>query len=209
MKHWRSMLALALMFVVAASGTVSAEAKPNSKAVVTVSLTAVVEEVLDPFGLVCSGVAAGDTITATYTYNPLTPDTDPNDNTGAYVNDAAPSGFRVDLGDAIVKTDTALFEFLVLLVDNTSFGSDFYRVSSNGALVPTACGVTSGLILFHLDDPTHSALTSVALPTTPPNLADFTSNRLEIFGGDGNNNYYIRAHVTSASLCEEKKPKKC
>jgi hypothetical protein len=209
MTQWRLVLALVLTVVVAASGTVSAEAKPKPKAFVTVSLAAVVEEVSDPFQLVCSDVAVGDTITATYTYNRRTPDTDPNDNTGAYVHVARPSGFRVDLGDAIVRTDKTLFEFQVLLIDNTAFGSDTYQVVSNGALVPTPCGVTSGLILFQLDDPTHTALNGVTLPTTAPNLADFTGNRLEIYGVDGNNNFYIRAHVTSTSLCDKKKPKKC
>ena len=209
MKYLRSILALTLVGVVALSGTLSAEAKPKPKSLVTISLVAEVEEVLDPFELVCSNVAAGDIITATYTYDRGTPDTDPNDNTGAYLNGAAPSGFHVDLGDAIVETGKKLFDFQVLLIDNTSFDADYYQVTSNGALAPTRCGVNSGLILFQLDDPTRTALTSVALPATPPNLAAFANNRLEIYGSDGTNNYYIRAHVTSASLCEEKKPQKC
>jgi len=67
-------------------------------------------------------------------------------------------------------------------------------------------------IAWQLDGPTLNAISSEALPTVAPVLADWQS----IFGltiesrASYNTGFFIRAHVTSAErICSKKSRKKC
>lgn len=165
----RWMLSLALLVGVAASSgvTTHAQAKPKKTQLVTVSLTAIVETVDDSFGILCSDVAVGDVITASYTYNPLTSDSNALDYVGDYEHTAAPAGLQVDLGGAVAATDPANVLFLLELVnDFPGDGSDNYLLRSYNNL-PMECGSPVGHVAWQLDDPTGTALTSTALTAAP------------------------------------------
>ena len=173
------------------------EAKPQKPKLVTISLTAVVEFVDDPYGVLCSDVAPGDVITATYTFDARTPDTNALDVVGDYWQQESGTGFRVDLGDAATETDPSNIGFLVEVVNN--YPGDYYVVRSYNNL-PLTCGSAVIHIGWQLDDPTGTAFQSTALSRKAPDLYDFVSFGLDIAGQDFDTgaSFLIRSHVTSA-----------
>jgi len=188
----------ALLGVAAGIPAATVEAKPQRPKLVTVSMTAVVEFVDDSLGVLCSDVAPGDVITATYTFDPLTPDTNPLDVVGDYFQQASGAGFRVDLGDAVTETDPGNIVFLVEVVND--YPGDYYVVRSYNNL-PLSCGSTVSHIGWQLDDPTGTAFRSTDLSRKAPDLEDFVSFfGLDIEGQDYETGAYfrIRAHVVSA-----------
>ena len=86
-------------------------------------------------------------ITATYTFDPLTPDTNPLDVVGDYFQQASGAGFRVDLGDAVTETDPGNIVFLVEVVSD--YPGDYYVVRSYNNL-PLSCGSTVSHIGWQL-----------------------------------------------------------
>ena len=174
-------------------------------AVVTINITALVALVDDPASVLGGAINVGDTITATYTYDSTTPDSNPLPTVGDYRHSSPPYGITVNAGGFVFETDPNNVDFLVEIVndhgdpprDNYLLRSYNNLQLSNGALV--------GHISWQLDDPTATAFSSEALPKVPPVLADWESIfglvlRLDGLGVPFGPEYFIRAHVTSADL---------
>jgi hypothetical protein len=105
-----------------------------------------------------------------------------------------PHGIFLNVGDFDFETDLANVDFLVEIADNYSSRDNYLLRSYNN--MPLSNGTFVDHISWQLDDPTGNALSSDALPTTPPVLDDWQSIvglRLE-----GDRAFLINAHVTSA-----------
>jgi hypothetical protein len=145
-------------------------------------------------------IVEGQPFTGTYTINAAAPDENLSAQIGDYWHRSTPYGVTVRIGDRVFRTDPDAVEFLVETVngfhhiDNYVFQS--YRNLAIG-------DVTVDQISWQLDDPAHSALSSDALPATPPVLSQWQ----EIFGLDvtgefGTDSFFIRGHITSIAACE-------
>jgi hypothetical protein len=155
-------------------GTSSATTLAKPK-IVTIALTASVEIVEDFAGILCSNIAEGDTLTATYTYVTGATDTNESEFVGDYQYLAPPNGIRVDLGDQVTETDQSNVNFSVEVVnDFPEDGSDAFLLISN-VNTPLPCGSPIDVIDWQLDDPTGKAFKNTALPGSAPKLADFES----------------------------------
>ena len=161
---------------------------------VTIHITAEVKYVDDPGGLLEDKVTVGDAITGSYSYNSDTPDNNPMSSLGAYWHYSSTYGINLSVGGFVFQTDPDNVE-LLLGIDNGTYGHDTYHIISYNNL-PLSNGVEVNHILWQLDDYSSAALSSDALPTTPPVLEDWESNYLLMtFGYKGGSN--IQARVTN------------
>ena len=173
---------------------------------VTIVISAQVAEVYDATGLLNGQVQVGDTVTGQYTYDLLTPNTSSHPQVGDYWHYEPPNGLVVQVSGLIFQTDPDHIEFLVELVDNHN--ADNYLVRSYRNL-PLSRGVLVRHIAWQLDDPSMTALSTIALPAIEPDLADWQSifgltlegcsESLSTPGECGDFDFFIRAHVTSAT----------
>jgi hypothetical protein len=171
--------------------------------VITINITAQVETVDDPDNILGGAINVGDIITGTYTYNPATADSNALPTVGDYRHTSSPCGITVNAGGFVFQTDPSNIDFLVEIVnDHGTPARDNYLLRSYNNL-PLSNGALVEHIAWQLDDPTATALSSEALPTTPPILTHWES----IFGltltghdpGDPTgSDYFVRAHVTAA-----------
>jgi hypothetical protein len=109
----------------------------------------------------------------------------------------------------IFKTDPSNVYFLVEICNNhgSPNPSDNYLLRSYNNL-PLSNGIHVDHIAWQLDDDTCTAISSIALPTTPPRLGDWQS----IFGltltgydpSDEFKTYFVRAHVNKVTAVNEK-----
>jgi hypothetical protein len=175
---------------------------PNS--VITINITAQVETVEDPDNILGGAINVGDTITGTYTYDPTTADSNAAPTVGDYQHTSSPCGITVNAGGFVFRTDPSNVRFIVEICNDhgTPTARDNYLLRSYNNL-PLSNGALVEHIAWQLDDPTATALSSEALPTTPPILTHWES----IFGltltghdpGDPTgSDYFVRAHVTAA-----------
>lgn len=163
---------------------------------ITIHLTAEVTYVDDLADLLEGMVTVGDIITGSYSYDSDTLDTNPLDTVGAYWHYNAPYGFNLSTDSLVFQTDPDNVYFLVSVL-NDHTGMDAYLLRSYSNL-PLSNGVLVDHISWQLDDYSATALSSDALPTTPPVLEDWGFDwglRIE-FGFKGSSK--IRAEVTSA-----------
>jgi hypothetical protein len=174
-----------------------APAAPAAANTVTVEFVARVETVRNPSGL-CAAVAPGDRIAGRYRYTLGVQDSNEGDFVGDYAYPAPPNGIQLRIGGQVTGSDPADTSFLLEVVnDFPGNGSDSYVIHSFNNL-PLTCGSPVDHISWQLDDPTGTALSSTALPSRPPRLADWTSLLgLTISGGNLPGVYAIRAHVTA------------
>lgn len=163
---------------------------------ITIYLTAEVTYVDDFDNLLEGKVTAGDIITGSYSYDSDTPDDNPMSSAGAYFHYSPPYGISLSVGGLVFQTDPDNVEFLIG-IDNGTYGTDTYGLRSYNNL-PLSNGVEIEYIHWQLDDLTLTALSSDALPTTPPVLEDWQYDRglLIKFGFYGESS--IMARVTSA-----------
>jgi hypothetical protein len=166
----------------------------------TINLTAQVAVVEDPQGALGGAINPGDTITGSYTYNLATPDSNTLPTVGDYWH-IGPGVYGISLqaGDLVFRSNPADVMFLVELVnDHGTPASDNYLLRSYHNL-PASCGVLVEHISWQLDDPSLAALSDTRLSAKPPVLSAWQS----IFGlmiEGPSFSWYIRAHVTSATL---------
>lgn len=166
---------------------------------------AITAEVASTNGDLGGVIGVGGVITGTYVYESTTPDTNSLSTVGDYRHSTAPFGITLNAGGFVFRTDPNNVNFLVEIVNNHgSPASDNYLLRSyNNIFDVGSSGDTH--ISWQLDDPTLAALSSEALPTVPPVLADWQSVvGLTIASGGS----FIRSHVTSANLCTDTSPKK-
>ncbi len=187
------LLAITLLLGLACSPATASGAR------VRVDITATVRVVDDPENILNNAVAPGDTVTGTYTYDSSAVDSNPLLQVADYRYTTAPNGIRLTINGLSFATDPANVDLIIELADNYQERDNFVLISYNNLFAVSAPGpVVSNIISWQLDDPTQTALSSVALPRRPPVLADWQS----IFGLDissfGDSQFHIRADVTSA-----------
>lgn len=140
--------------------------------------------------------------TGTYTYDTSTADSHSSPRWGDYRHDSG-YGFEIFLGGLEFETvSTHVGGFGIDLWDDVLGGHDNlydkYNVySSRNSRLPNG---DSYLILWRLDDDTHTALSSDALPVTAPVLSDWTRNSFVI---NYPNTWSIGGVVTEAVLIPE------
>ena len=126
---------LAISALLVAPGSASAK-----ETLTTVSFTATVATVDDPLGQVCFGIAPGDVITGTYTYDSKAKDTNSDPTVGDYWYYSAPDGITIRAGDGS-ETSSAPSgtQFLVELVNRDT--DNYLPVSYTHLTLPTICSV--------------------------------------------------------------------
>ena len=164
---------------------------------VTIYIEAVVDTVDDSGNYLEGKISPGSLITGYYIYESTTPDSSPLDPVvGHYYHYSPPAGISLTVGGFDFKTNPTNVNFLIGVGNNGPSGNDIYWFTSYNN-VPLSNGTLVDSIVWQLDDPTGNALSSDALPTTPPVLDDWQSgNLLRLYGERAR--YIIDAHVTSA-----------
>ncbi len=161
-----------LMLLVVAVLAVSATASRADS--ISIMLTAEVTDVDDPENILGGVLAVADIITGVYVYDTNTPDTNALPTGGDYLHTTAPNGITINAGGLVFRTDPDNVSFLVEIVNNHgAISRDNYLLRSHNNL-PLANGAAVEHISWQLDDLTGGAVSSIALPTEPPVLADWT-----------------------------------
>ena len=145
--------------------------KPTTAAasVVTIQLTATVGFVDDPFGLLGGKVHVGDTVTGVYAYDSSAVDPSPSSNIGNYYFADSAYGARLSVGDSVFRTNPVNVDFLLELVNDYNARDNYLFRSFNNLFDVSAGGPNPyNMVSWQLDDSTQTALSSVALPATPP-----------------------------------------
>jgi hypothetical protein len=165
---------------------------------VTIYIEAEVDSVGDSGNYLEGKINVGDTITGYYTYESTTVDIEPSIYIGRYEHYSSPYGINLTAGGFVFKTDPDNVNFIVSVVNagGTYTSDDFVAVSNNNVNLPQ--GTVVEKISWNLSDSTGTALSSDALPTTPPVLSDWQFNVLNISGGEKGYSFGIWGHVTSA-----------
>jgi hypothetical protein len=163
-----------------------------------IEIRASVSLVDDPDNLLNNTVHPGDIITGVYSYS-FAVDSNTLPEVGDYRYTTAPNGIRLNVNGLTFATDPADVDFLLEVVNNYQNLDNYLLISYNNLFAVSASGeFVMNTIEWQLDDPTQTALSSAALPRTPPILSDWQS----IFGltifSSGDNHFLIRANVTSA-----------
>ncbi|MCG6938792.1 MAG: hypothetical protein LJE83_11570 [Gammaproteobacteria bacterium] len=178
---------------------------------ITINITAEVAQIRDSEGLLDGMINIGDTLTGSYTYDSTTQDNNPLPTVGDYWHTSPPFGITIHGGELVFQTDPANVYFLVEIVnDHGSTNKDNYLLHSYYNL-PLSDDVYVERISWQLDDPTHTALSSIELPLVPPTLSDWqsiigltiTGCSVFIYPGQCDvisDTFFIRAHVTQAEL---------
>jgi hypothetical protein len=160
---------------------------------------------VDDFDNVLEGlIRVGQRVTGSYTYNAMTPDSDPDPCCGVYTHTSPPYGILITNGALLFSTDPNNVLFEIYIVNEYFPGEDRYGLMSYNNL-PLRTGANVCSIVWSLYDYTGTAFSSDALPSTPPNLADFgdTIMHLYIYGGiipPDDYYYFIRIVVTGAEI---------
>jgi hypothetical protein len=114
------------------------------------------------------GIATGVPFTGSFSYSLSTPETNPLPQVGDYEHTSGPYGVTLTIGTHTFRTDPQNPRFLVELVDNYQNLDNFVFHSYNN--VPVG-GITVEVVSFQLDDPTQTAISGVALPSTVLDLS--------------------------------------
>ncbi|NIP25165.1 MAG: hypothetical protein GWN67_17750 [Phycisphaerae bacterium] len=159
---------LAVLFVFLSFWTGSIQAE-----VMTIYLSAEVTYLDDPESLLEGEVNVGDAITGSYLYDSSTPDTDVLnlDTIGHYQHSSSPFGVSLSMGGFTFQTDPDNVDFVITILNNHN-GGDMYGLLSYNNL-PLSNGVHVENIAWQLDDYSGTALSSDALPITPPVLTNW------------------------------------
>jgi len=171
-------------------------ALPARGTLITIEITAEVDAVADTYGHLEGNINVGDIITGTYIYESTTPDSSPSSRIGNYWHYGPPSGIFLAVGGFEFKTNPSNVVLFIGVVDNYPPEDNYALISENN--LPLANGTYVGGISWFLEDPAGNAISTDALPTTAPVLADWQSNFLTFGGGTDEEPFGISADVTSA-----------
>ncbi len=172
----------------------------SSGQLITIGFTGNVSSVYDPHNIF-GGQTHGEA-TGTYTYDTSTPDSNPSNSSGSYWHYNSPCGVSVSINGFNFQTNPDSVQFLLGISNDN--GGDLYWFHSysnsplpNGTLVET--------IAWQLQNYSGTAISSDALPTTAPNLADWSVNYgLHISGPPRTEfEFEIVANITSVVLIPE------
>jgi len=166
---------------------------PAQATLITIEIEAIVDSVWDAGNYLGGKIKPGDTITGFYTYHSSTPDSNPWPALGRYEYHTPPYGIFLSVSGFDFETNPTNVDFLVEITNDYPPDDDYFLLSYNN--LPLSNGTLVGSISWWLNDSSGGALSSDALPTTPPVLANWQSNLLRLHGG---RLYGVDAHVTSA-----------
>ena len=174
--------------------------------IVRIGLTAEVTSVEDSHGLLEGRINVGDVVTGCYTYESETPDIYPAETRhGQYEFSGASCGVRLNTGGLIFQTDPASMIFYILL--GNDLGADLYYLYTSSP-VAIGNGADTFSVMWRLLDFSCTALSSDALPTTPPVLEDWPNTWSKFWVGGyagirGEDHFSIGCTVTSVYLIPE------
>ncbi len=172
-------------------------AKPVKATLVTIEIEAVVDTVWDSGNYLEGKVQVGDIVTGAYTYDLLTPDSEPLAYAGLYEHHTAAAGISLSVRGFDFTTDPDNVAFVVaILNDYPPSGQDQVWMTSYNNL-RLSNGVAVDIISWQLDDPSGTAISITELSTVPLVLDNWESfYGLRIHGERGG--YIIDATVTRA-----------
>lgn len=148
---------------------------PAQADLITFNFSGHVTSVFDNYNELDGSVAVGTPFSGQYTFDSAWPhsDTDPNYRNYSPVSPTG-VGMSVSVGNYHTQSvSTADQDFFISVADNWS-GEDCYDVNSMKN-VPTG-SLNDPYMFFSLEDYSQTALSSLALPLTPPDLSAWTSN---------------------------------
>ena len=164
---------------------------PGAQAtLITIDIEAVVDSVSDEGDYLEGNIEAGDIITGFYTYDSSVTRL-PGER---YQFDSAPCGVFLSAGGFDFETDPSNVYLEMGIGNDLSWGDTYFFISFSN--LPLSNGTVVDGISWSLKDPSGTALSSDALPTTAPILDQWGDNRLRLHGERGQ--YIVDAHVTSA-----------
>jgi len=182
---------------------------PAKAELVTIYITAEIDNVGDPYDFFGGAIKVGDVITGTYTYDSAAPDEDWRsgsslDNIARYHYFAPPHGIILAAGEFVFQTDPANVNFVIAIANDYPSGGvhDSYSVSSRNNL-PLSNGTPVDTLGWRLDAPMAGALGTDELTASAPILDDWQNNHLMIQGPSRGVSFAINAHVTSAVVVPE------
>jgi hypothetical protein len=165
MLRYRSALAALLCAVLLASHAAAIEVKFAFSGQVSGYLTA--------SGTTMSTFPLGTPVSGVYGFNPATPDSNPSNGTGEYLN--AVTSLNATIGASPVMSLNLSGVRDISVFDNSFLGGDGYILIADIIGNP-APGFTANRIGINLLDGSTSAFSSDDLPLTPPSPGDFSSS---------------------------------
>ncbi|MDX1757045.1 MAG: hypothetical protein R3175_13365 [Marinobacter sp.] len=178
-----------------AAGALSASGAANAE-LVTVQVSATVSMVDDP-GMVLGGaVQPGTPVTGTYSFETTTADLDSSPEFGHYRHDSGAGALDLNVAGFAIRTDPGASNgfFTVDVIDSQY--DEGYHVVSTDNLHPLANGayLYDAGIHLHSWNPT-DALSSDALPSSPPAPTQFEERVIYIGGSNGNDYFSFEAKI--------------
>jgi hypothetical protein len=151
-------------------------------------------------------IHAGDTFTGIYTYESLTPDSNPSTKYVTYQHNS-PYGISISLGGYEFKTaPNHIGQFLIGITNDdpmTPMGmADGFTVYSSENDFISSAGLTIDSIRWDLFDTSHMTFSSDTLPGVVPVLTDWNYNYLEIYGYNGTNNGFLIQGIVTQVIPE-------
>lgn len=172
----------------------------SSGELITIGLTGTIIRADDPQNVFGGQIQIDDTITATYSYESSTLDSNPSDPcVGDYWHYTAPYGISVHIGDLVFETNPNNVQFIVEIVNDQS--GDSYLIRSRSNICST--GILVNMIDWTLADYSGTVLSSDALLTTAPNLDNWDMDLGLTIDGPRGWDYLLVADITSVVLIPE------
>lgn len=131
------------------------------------------------------------TLTGSYTFNSLTPDSNPSSNIGRY--NGTIQALTVNLGSYTATLGNSGSNFIEIRNLPSSDGYEV-RAPLTGPLVN---GFSPLRFQIELIDPSASVFSNDLLPTTPPDLSSIATSRFRLIFEDGNGNARVLGSLTS------------
>ena len=178
----------------------------DSLSIITIKIVAKVIDVADPYNLLDSKIKVNDSMTGKYIYDSEIADPIPDPHMGLYMYNSSSFGIEINAGRFAFKTNSSAVNFGIIIRNDYFLIHDYidqYIVYSINNL-PLSNGMEIQEIVWQLEDPTCTALSSDALPTTVPVLLNWEQSDfgLMISGynpSDQNKTFLIQANVTKVT----------
>lgn len=161
---------------------------------VTVKITGHITGWSNPGNL--NGIAMGQPVTATYTYNTDTPDQDPSSTVGRYQPSASQAS--VSFSTEVLQYEsqsTTTFDLFVQQAPSPGLNWLGMQIASSDSHLPVQ------LLTFDIWNFSGYAPPSDALPTGAPDLSLFSTREINLYGMDENfNSFQLTAAIDTAEV---------
>jgi len=174
---------------------------PANPGIITIKIVGKITEVDDPNNLLGGAIQVNDKITGKYIYESGQPDLYPDDPIyGEYQYTSSTFGMELNTGGFEFRTNPSNVQFGFGIYNDEPYLHDEYIVVSEENL-PLSNGLIVDDFWWILVDPTCTALTSDALPTTAPVLSDWEYNQIGMIGfhPTSGNPFVFSATITKAT----------